>query len=105
MHKNVVVKVPLLKEGLKAVKTLSAEGIKTKGGYTFTKQSIYKTLHNRTYRGEIHHEPWPLQRATAEITTCTMSAPIGISLSGPPPLLHFARRLEVVVWPLQKLRA
>ncbi len=57
------------------------------------------------YRGEIHHEPWPLQRATAEITTCTMSAPIGISLSGPPPLLHFARRLEVVVWPLQKLRA
>jgi DNA invertase Pin-like site-specific DNA recombinase len=38
------------------VKTFAAEGIKTKGGYTFTKQSIYKTLHNRTYRGEIHHK-------------------------------------------------
>jgi transaldolase len=29
IHKNVVVKVPIIKEGLKAVKQLSAEGIKT----------------------------------------------------------------------------
>ena len=29
MHKNVVVKVPLLREGLKAVKALNAEGIRT----------------------------------------------------------------------------
>ncbi|MCX6152122.1 MAG: fructose-6-phosphate aldolase [Ignavibacteriales bacterium] len=29
MHKNIVVKVPLIKEGLKAVKTLSDEGINT----------------------------------------------------------------------------
>ncbi|MBZ0181690.1 MAG: fructose-6-phosphate aldolase [Melioribacteraceae bacterium] len=29
IHKNIVVKVPLIKEGLKAVKTLSGEGIKT----------------------------------------------------------------------------
>lgn len=36
MHKNVVVKVPLLKEGLKAVKALSAEGIKTNVTTTFS---------------------------------------------------------------------
>ncbi len=29
IHKNIVIKVPLIKEGLKAVKTLSSEGIKT----------------------------------------------------------------------------
>lgn len=29
IHKNIVVKVPLIKEGLKAVKTLSSEGIQT----------------------------------------------------------------------------
>lgn len=29
IHKNIVVKIPLIKEGLKAVKTLSAEGINT----------------------------------------------------------------------------
>ena len=36
LHKNVVVKVPLLKEGLKAVKVLSAEGIKTNVTVTFS---------------------------------------------------------------------
>jgi len=29
IHKNIVVKVPLIKEGLKAVKTLAGEGVKT----------------------------------------------------------------------------
>ena len=36
LHANVVVKVPLLKEGLKAVKVLSAEGIKTNVTVTFS---------------------------------------------------------------------
>jgi transaldolase len=36
LHKNVVVKVPLLNEGLKAVKVLSREGIKTNVTVTFS---------------------------------------------------------------------
>ncbi|HWH71695.1 MAG TPA: transaldolase family protein, partial [Candidatus Sulfotelmatobacter sp.] len=36
IHKNVVVKVPLIKEGLKAVKILSAEGIKTNVTVTYS---------------------------------------------------------------------
>ncbi|MDB6125241.1 MAG: transaldolase [Pedosphaera sp.] len=36
LHKNVVVKVPILKEGLKAVKQLSSEGIKTNVTVTFS---------------------------------------------------------------------
>jgi transaldolase len=36
LHKNVVVKVPLLREGLKAVKALSSEGIKTNVTVTFS---------------------------------------------------------------------
>jgi transaldolase len=36
LHKNVVVKVPLIKEGLKAVRALSAEGIKTNVTVTFS---------------------------------------------------------------------
>jgi transaldolase len=36
IHKNVVVKVPLLKEGLKAVKVFTAEGIKTNVTVTFS---------------------------------------------------------------------
>jgi len=47
-------------------------------------------------RAEIHHEPWALQRATAEIDLTTIS-PVG--LDGPP-LCHFSRRHDIVVWPL-----
>lgn len=36
LHKNVVVKVPLLREGLRAVKALTAEGIKTNVTVTFS---------------------------------------------------------------------
>jgi transaldolase len=36
MHKNVVVKVPVIREGLKAVKQLNSEGIKTNVTVTFS---------------------------------------------------------------------
>lgn len=51
----------------------------------------------RLYRGEINHPPWPLQPAEAEVATNTMAAVHGIDLAGPP-LLHFARRLDMVAW-------
>jgi hypothetical protein len=46
----------------------------------------------------VHHHPWPLQQAAAEFTINTISAAGGLPISGPPALLHFARRLDVVVW-------
>lgn len=58
------------------------------------------------WRGEIHHQPWPLQRAEALIPINDLFAPHGLScetLDGPPALLHFARRLDVVVWPLERV--
>ncbi len=36
IHKNVVVKVPIIKEGIKAVKVLAAEGVKTNVTVTFS---------------------------------------------------------------------
>ena len=48
-------------------------------------------------RNDVHHAPWPLQPAVADIRVNTMAAPYGIELSGPP-LCHFARRIDVVVW-------
>lgn len=38
------------------VKVYVAEGLKTKGGKSFTKQTLYKMLHNRMYLGEIMHK-------------------------------------------------
>jgi uncharacterized protein YqjF (DUF2071 family) len=50
------------------------------------------------YRGEIHHVPWPLQPAAADIDANTMTLPLALTLPATPPLLHFARRLDVVAW-------
>jgi hypothetical protein len=58
----------------------------------------------RVYRGDIDHAPWLLQPATVELSRCTMTVPLGISLEGPPPLVHYVEQLDVVVWPLEQLR-
>jgi len=53
-------------------------------------------------RGEIHHPPWPLQPAEAEFARNSMTESLGIALT-PQPLLHFARRQDVLVWPPRKI--
>jgi uncharacterized protein YqjF (DUF2071 family) len=57
------------------------------------------------FRGDIHHLPWPLQRAEAEIEVNDMTRPQGIELAGPPAHLHFARRIDVAVWSLTRTQA
>jgi hypothetical protein len=51
----------------------------------------------RLYRAEVHHEPWLLQRAEAEIELVSISP---LELAGEP-LCHFSRRQDVLVWPLE----
>lgn len=56
------------------------------------------------YRCDVHHQPWPLQDAQADIEINTMLEPSDLGFFTELPLLHFARRLEVRVWPLKHLR-
>jgi len=65
---------------------------------------LYTIFRRSVYRAEIHHEPWPLQDAEAEIAENTMAEAAGIKFPETAPLLHFAKKLEVLVWPLRKLR-
>jgi uncharacterized protein YqjF (DUF2071 family) len=58
---------------------------------------------HRTCRLDIHHPPWPLQSAEAEITTNTMADASGIRLPSVAPLLHFSKRQDMVGWMLQRL--
>jgi uncharacterized protein len=51
-------------------------------------------------RADIHHPPWPLEAAWAEISHNTMGTPYGLELSGQP-LLHFARRQDTLIWALR----
>ena len=63
---------------------------------------LYTVHQGQVYRGEIHHPPWPLQDADAEFEVNTVAAAAGIALPTSAPLLHFARRLEVLIWPLRR---
>jgi uncharacterized protein YqjF (DUF2071 family) len=51
----------------------------------------------RVLRGDIHHPPWPLQQAEAEIGHNEMGAEVGLDLDGDP-ILHFAKQQDVVFW-------
>jgi len=64
---------------------------------------LYKVANGNVYRAEIHHAPWPLQDADAGIESNTMASAAGIRLPDTRPVLHFAERLEVLIWPLKRL--
>ncbi len=52
---------------------------------------------------EIHHPPWPLQLAGAEFTGNSMAGAAGVALPARMPLLHFAKRQDVVIWQPERL--
>ena len=51
----------------------------------------------RLFRGDIHHAPWPLQRAEARVAVNTLSEQTGLPLEGEPHLLY-SERLDVRAW-------
>ena len=63
---------------------------------------LYTVSRGSVYRAEIHHQPWPLQDAEADISENTMARAAGIELPNVAPLLHFSKQLEVLIWPLKK---
>lgn len=52
----------------------------------------------RILRTDIHHGPWPLQPAEAEIAENGLAAVHGIRIPSRSPLVHFSRRLDVAIW-------
>jgi uncharacterized protein YqjF (DUF2071 family) len=63
--------------------------------YTTTRSGELRRL-------DIHHQPWPLQTADAQIAVNTMAAASGITLPSVAPLLHFAKRMDVLTWGLRE---
>ena len=64
---------------------------------------MYTMSKNRTiYRGDVHHAPWPLQGAAADIDATELLATHGLEVHGAP-LLHFSTGVDVVVWSLERL--
>ena len=59
---------------------------------------------SKAYRVEIHHRPWQLQTAEAQIAVNTVADAAGIRLPPMAPHLHFARRQDVLTWSPDELR-
>lgn len=65
---------------------------------------LYAVNHGHVaYRLDIHHPPWPLESATAEIARNTMADAAGLRLPSLAPLLHFSKRQDMVCWAPQPL--
>lgn len=73
--------------------------------YWFTERYYLYTVvnQNQVYRGDIHHERWPLQPAELDLESNTMALSHGIRLPDMPPLLHYAQRQEVLIWPIRRV--
>jgi len=63
---------------------------------------LYTTHGARVWRGEIHHAPWQLQNAEAEILKNTLPEQLKLSLPSRPDLMQFSARQEVLIWPLRR---
>jgi len=63
---------------------------------------LFTTARGRVLVGDIHHLPWPLEAAEAEIRTNDLPHAHGLVLPNLPPLLHFSRSLEVYIWGLRE---
>jgi uncharacterized protein YqjF (DUF2071 family) len=87
---------------------VSAVRVREKGAldhWLTERYCLYTVSRQRVFRAEIHHVPWPLQDAEADIEVNTMAQAAGIRLPDVAPLLHFARQLQVLVWPLRRLQS
>jgi uncharacterized protein YqjF (DUF2071 family) len=52
--------------------------------------------------GHIHHLPWPLEAAEAEIGINELPSAHSIVLPDRPPVLHFARELQIYIWSMRE---
>jgi uncharacterized protein len=64
---------------------------------------LYAWNRSRLYRAEIHHLPWPLQMAEADISVNTMAEPVGLEVPQRPDIMMFSRSIKVLVWGPERL--
>jgi uncharacterized protein YqjF (DUF2071 family) len=63
---------------------------------------LFTVRKGRLYQGRVHHTPYPLQSARILSLDETLLAAHGIDRPDMPPLAHFARGVDVEVFPLRR---
>ena len=64
---------------------------------------LYTLNKKQLYRGEIHHAPWPLQQAEADISVNAMHPILSSSILQTQPLLHYVEQIKALFWLLEKI--
>ena len=64
---------------------------------------LYTASPKRLYRSHIHHLPWNLEAASAEIGLNTMAQTVGLEVPTQPDLIHFSRAQKMLVWAPERL--
>ena len=62
---------------------------------------LFTPFAGRMLVGHIHHLPWTLRPAQADLRINQIPAAHGVTLPETPPVLHFSRELQVILWGLR----
>jgi uncharacterized protein YqjF (DUF2071 family) len=91
--------------GLGPTRKLAEGGSGTLEYFLMERSSLYtRNRAGQAVRANLHHVPWPLEEAEAEIERNDLAKAIGIELPEIEPVLHYSRRLAVYVWPTELVR-
>ena len=64
---------------------------------------LYAWNGKKLLRGQVHHAPYPLQKAKLLHLEQTLLGESGLAVCGPPPLIHYAEGVDVEIFPLRSL--
>ncbi len=64
----------------------------------------YGASKDHTYRCQIFHSPWPLQRAHASIARNTLAERLGLRTEPVEPTQHYAHKVTALIWKPQRIR-
>jgi uncharacterized protein YqjF (DUF2071 family) len=64
---------------------------------------LYSERAGELYRARIHHEPWPLRKASLRSLSSTMIESHGLPAPNDDPLLHYCEEISVDIWSLQRI--
>jgi uncharacterized protein YqjF (DUF2071 family) len=91
--------------GLGPTRKLLEGGNGTLEHFLMERSSLFtRNRAGQAVRAGLHHVPWPLEEAEAEIERNDLARSIGIELPEIEPVLHYSRRLAVYVWPTELVR-
>ena len=75
----------------------------TRAHFLAERYILYSHANGKLYRGRVRHTPYPLQAAVVSALEENLIAAAGIARPDAPPIVHFARGVDVKIYPLRRV--